>query len=446
MLKSKEHVEQRRFSYHSLNRSGTDPTANREPILPPTPSGLSGQPQSPTPSQVRSATDSLGEVVLEKRTTGFFDASGAAVMQLFAAVQGFLREQVAPIRLASHLAVLIVGTMVVVVSRMDLPALDFPLHTLPADGLLADNAAADKELISSNPFARVGEALQVAIRPSSKQKIDEPAIAASEAQSASAESAAPAAPAKVDVIRIYEVRSGDNLQKIAAQYGLRPETIQWANEELESNPDLLRVGQRLVIPPVDGVLHAVRPGDTLLSLATKFKAEVSDIVTHPMNKLASADTPVTVGSHLIIPHGTKPYVARQVAIYRGPIPASAARGTGRFVWPVGGLVTQRYWHGHRAIDVGARTGAPIVAADSGFVVKASHGWNGGYGRMVMIDHGNGVVSLYAHMNTIYVRQGENIAKGAQLGTVGNTGRSTGPHLHFEIRHNGVARNPFYYLP
>lgn len=446
MLKSKEHVEQRRFSYHSSNRSDTEPTAIREPSLPPSPSSHSGHFQSPTPNQVSSATDNLGEVVLEKGTTGFIDAAGAAIGQLFAAVQRLLREQVAPIRLASHLAVLIVGTMVVVVSRMDLPAVDFPLHTLPADGLLAENAAADADLISGNPIARVGEALQVAVRPFTAQRIDEPAIASSNIQGANAEPMAPAAPAKVDIIRIYEVRSGDNLQKIAAQYGLRPETIQWANEELESNPDLLRVGQRLVIPPVDGVLHAVRPGDTLSSLATKFKAEINDIVAHPMNKLESANTPVTVGSHLIIPHGTKPYVPRQVAIYQGPIPASATRGTGRFVWPVGGLVTQRYWHGHRAIDVGARSGAPIVAADSGFVVKASHGWNGGYGRMVMIDHGNGVVSLYAHMNTIYVRRGENIAKGAQLGTVGNTGRSTGPHLHFEIRHNGVARNPFYYLP
>ncbi len=387
----------------------------------------------------------MGEVVLAKRTTGFIDAAGAAIGQLFAAIQSFLREQVAPIRLASHLAVLIVGTMVVVVSRTDLPDLNLPLNTLPANGLLADNAAADTDLISGNPIARVGEALQVAIRPSSKQKVDEPAISSADVRSSDTQPVL-AAPVKVDIPRIYDVRSGDNLQKIAAQYGLRPETIQWANEELESNPDLLRVGQRLIIPPVDGVLHAVRPGDTLSSLAAKFKAEISDIVAHPMNKLESAETPVTVGSHLIIPHGTKPYVPRQVAIYGGPIPASAARGTGRYAWPVGGQVTQRYWHGHRAIDVGARTGAPIVAADSGFVVKASHGWNGGYGRMVMIDHGNGVVTLYAHMNTIYVRQGENIAKGVQLGTVGNTGRSTGPHLHFEIRHNGVARNPFYYLP
>ena len=388
----------------------------------------------------------MAEVVLDRKTTGFLDAAGASIEQLFASIQGFLREQVVPIRLASHFAVVVVATFVVLVSRMDLPDWDFPLHTLPADGLLAESAAADTDLISGNPIARVGEALQVAVRPFTAKKVKEPAAASASIRSVEAEPAAQAAPAKVDIIQRYQVRSGDNLQKIAARYGLRPETIQWANPALESNPDLLRIGDELIIPPVDGVLHVVRPGDTLSSLAAKFKAEISDIVAHPMNVLESVDTPIGRGKQLIIPHGTKPYVARQVAIYQGPVPATAARGSGHFAWPVSGHITQQFWGGHRAIDVGAWTGAPIVAADSGYVVKASHGWNGGYGRMVMIDHGNGFVSLYAHMNTIYVRQGENIAKGEQLGTVGNTGRSTGPHLHFEVRQQGTARNPFYYLP
>ncbi len=247
-------------------------------------------------------------------------------------------------------------------------------------------------------------------------------------------------------IQFYKVLPADNLQKIAARYDLRPETILWANPKLESNPDLLWPGQKLIIPPVDGVMHVVRPGDTLSSLAVKYKVSVDEIVEFPLNKLESANSPINRGIQLIIPNGTKPYVARQVAMYRGPVPANAVRGSGNFAWPVSGHITQQFWRSHRAIDVGARAGAPIVAADSGYVIKASHGWNGGYGRMVMIDHGNGFVSLYAHMNTVYVRQGENVAKGEQLGTVGNTGRSTGPHLHFEIRLDGVARNPFYFLP
>ena len=461
MLKSKEHVEQRRFSYHSFRRSDASSPSNREPFLPPVPADLSGRTHSPLPNYINPAQDNVAEVVPEKRAAGFFDestssrdgtlsllnadAAGASVGKLFAALQGFLREQVAPIRLASHFAVLVVATIVLLVSRMNLPELDI-LRTLPADGLLAERAAADANLINPNPIEQVGAALQVAVRPFTVTNAGKSAAASSDIQSAEADSPAQVASARVDRIQVYEVRSGDNLQIISARYGLRPETIQWANPEVESNPDLLRIGDELIIPPVDGVLHVVRPGDTLSSLAAKYKAEISDIVAHPMNKLESADTPISRGKQLIIPHGAKPYVPRQVAMYRGPVPATAARGSGHFDWPVSGHITQRFWHGHRAIDIGAWTGAPIVAADSGYVIKASRGWNGGYGTMVMIDHGNGFVSLYAHMDTTYVRQGESVAKGQKLGTVGNTGRSTGPHLHFEIRQQGAARNPIYHLP
>ncbi len=442
MLKSKEHVEQRRFSYQTFRRSDASSTSNRE--LPLSPSALSGINHGPSPNHINSASDSVAKVVLEKRATGFLDAAGAALGQLSSNIQSFLREQVAPIRLASHLAVLVVATIVVLVSRMDLPAWEFPLHTLPADGLLAENGATDTELINRDPITKVGDALQRAVRPFTLQRVEEPAVASADVQSA--ESQANVAPSRVDKIQIYKVLPGDHLQKIAARYDLRPETIQWANPELESNPDLLRVGDELIIPPVDGVLHIVRGGDTLSSLAAKYKVTVNEIVAYPLNDLESAGTPIKRGKQLIIPYGVKPYVPRQVAIYSGPIPASASRGTGHFGWPVKGHVTQRFWSGHRAVDVGAWTGAQIVAADSGYVVAARHGWNGGYGNMVMIDHGNGFVSLYAHMHSIYVRQGENVAQGEQVGTVGNTGRSTGSHLHFEVRYKGVTRNPFNYLP
>ena len=444
MLKSKEHVEQRRFSYQSFGRSDASSTSNRESSL--SPSALSGLNHSPSPTHINPASDSVAEVVLEKRATGFLDAAGAALGQLSSNIQSFLREQVAPIRLASHLAVLVVATIVVLVSRMDLPAWEFPLHTLPADGLLAESSASDTQLINRDPIAKVGDALQRAVRPFTFQSAEEPAVASADVQSAEAESQANAALSRVDKIQIYKVLPGDHLQKIAARYDLRPETIQWANPALESNPDLLRVGDELIIPPVDGVLHIVRGGDTLSSLAAKYKVTVNEIVAYPLNSLESAGTPINSGKQLIIPNGTKPYVPRQVAIYSGPIPASASRGTGHLGWPVKGQVTQRFWGGHRAVDVGAWTGAQIVAADSGYVVAARHGWNGGYGNMVMIDHGNGFISLYAHMHSIYVRQGESIAKGEQVGTVGNTGRSTGPHLHFEVRYQGVTRNPFNYLP
>lgn len=445
MLKSKEHVEKRRFSYHTFRRTSSSSTSAREVQQTSFSSSNSEFSPSPQQNQIHQSSESIAEAALEEGAAGFADAAGGALESFSSGLQSFLREQVAPVRLASHLAVLVVAAIVILVRRVDPPDWNFPLHTLPADVPLVQSAAADTQLARRNPIVEVSDALQRAVLPFTR-KSEEPAVASPSQQGAEGEPVAVTAPSRILSIQVYKVFPADNLQKIAARYDLRPETILWANPKLESNPDLLWPGQELIIPPVDGVMHVVRPGDTLSTLALKYKVSVEEIVDFPLNNLKSADSPINRGRQLIIPNGTKPYVARQVAMYRGPVPANAVRGSGNFAWPVSGHITQQFWHGHRAIDVGARAGAPIVAADSGYVIKASHGWNGGYGRMVMIDHGNGFVSLYAHMNTVYVRQGENVAKGEQLGTVGNTGRSTGPHLHFEIRQNGAARNPFYFLP
>ena len=445
MLKSKEHVEQRQFSHHTFRRPNGSPAPDREVYLSSVSSSLSEFSPSPSPNQMNQSLDRVAEIALEEGSTGLVDAAGGAIGNFSSSIQSFLREQVAPIRLASHLAVLVVAAIVILVRQMDAPDWELSLQPLPADVPLAESAVADTQLARRNPIAEVGIALQRAVLPFTRNT-DEAAVASPVKQGAEAEPVVITVPSRLDRIQIYKVVPADNLQKIAARYDLRPETILWANPKLESNPDLLWPGQNLIIPPVDGVMHVIGVGDTLSSLAVKFKASVNDIVAYPLNKLESADSPITIGNQLIIPNGTKPYVARQVAMYRGPVPASAVRGSGHFDWPVSGHITQQFWHGHRAIDVGARAGAPIVSADSGYVIKASHGWNSGYGSIVMVDHGNGFVSLYAHMNTIYVRQGENVGKGEQLGTVGNTGRSTGPHLHFEIRQQGAARNPNYLLP
>ncbi len=445
MLKSKEHVEQRRFSYHTFRRSNTTPTSDREVNQPPPSSSFSEFSPSSTQNQIHQSSEGAAEAALEEVSPGLADAADGAVENLISGIQGFLREQVAPVRLASHLAVLVVAAIVILVRRVDPPDWNFPLHTLPADVPLVESAAADTQLARRNPIVEVSNALQRAVLPFTRDT-EEPTVASAGIQAAEGEPVGVTAPSRILSIQIYKVLPADNLQKIAARYDLRPETILWANPKLESNPDLLWPGQQLIIPPVDGVMHVVRAGDTLSSLAIKYKVSLDEIVEFPLNNLESSNTPINSGRQLIIPNGTKPYVARQVAMYRGPVPANAVRGSGSFAWPVSGHITQQFWLGHRAIDVGARAGAPIVAADSGYVVKASHGWNGGYGRMVMIDHGNGFVTLYAHMNMVYVRQGENVAKGERLGTVGNTGRSTGPHLHLEIRQNGAARNPLYFLP
>jgi len=122
-----------------------------------------------------------------------------------------------------------------------------------------------------------------------------------------------------------------------------------------------------------------------------------------------------------------------------------ARGTGRFQWPVLGSLTQEYWYGHRAIDVGAPTGSAVLAADGGFISFA--GWTDvGYGYLIVIDHANGFATYYAHLSSIYVAEGQAVERGQVIGAVGSTGWSTGPHLHFEVRYYGAQQNPRAYLP
>ncbi len=362
--------------------------------------------------------------------------------KLRAQIQNFLNDQVTPIRLASHLAVLAVAAVVLIVSRAELPNWQFSLRTLPDNSLFGTQGAVSG---TGNHVADATDTFQRAVVPftESQQEV----VVAPVAEVVVSQPVQLAAQSSRLEIDTYSVKSGDTVLAIAARYNIKPETIQWANPELEANPDKLRIGDRLVILPVDGVLHVVQTGETLSTIAARYKVTLQSIVDYPLNALPSTDASIPVGSQLVIPEGTKPYITRQVAAYSGPIPQSAAKGSGSLGWPAAGSVSQPFWTGHRAIDIAARTGTSVTAADGGYVIAASAGgWNSGYGNNVMIDHGNGYVTLYAHLNSIFVRQGESVSKGQQIGTVGNTGNSTGSHLHFEVRYQGAARNPFSYLP
>lgn len=262
---------------------------------------------------------------------------------------------------------------------------------------------------------------------------------------------------RLDVVK-YPVQSGDTVSDIADQFDVSADSILWANPKLEDNPDMLAIGQVLNIPPVTGVLYAVASGDTVQKIADKFKSTkvpANTLVTNienfefnqQLHELKAPDYALTVGQFLMVPAGFKPYIPRVVNAYSGPIPATAARGTGNFGWPVSGRITQKFWTRHPGIDIGAPKGTPIYAADSGYIVVA--GWDQervSYGFMILINHGNGYITRYGHLSSFNVEVGDSVKKGQLIGRVGSTGNSTGPHLHFEVIKDGVRRNPFNYLP
>ena len=261
----------------------------------------------------------------------------------------------------------------------------------------------------------------------------------------------------------HPVETGDSFFAIANNYELEPESVLWANYSLlNDNPDQLSPGMVLRIPPTDGVLYEWQAGDTLQGIANKFEAQVEDILGWSGNKFDLTNPVVDSESLVMLPGGHRefkqwivPTIPRGRAgvsssLYGGgtcPGGYEGAYGTGGFIWPADNhyLSGNDYWSGHLAIDIAAGTGARVYAADSGVVVFAGSAL-GGYGNMVVIDHGNGYQSLYAHLSSVGVGCGQSVVQGQYIATAGNTGYSTGPHLHFEIRYLGGFINPWFVLP
>jgi len=243
----------------------------------------------------------------------------------------------------------------------------------------------------------------------------------------------------------YEVQPGDTISDIAEKFGISVDTIRWANN-LKSIKSI-KEGQKLKILPVTGLIHKVNHGETIYSIAKKYSVEAQNIVNWPYNSFANDETfALAVGQELIIPDGVmpkvKPWSPRKYIAYQVS-KAGTASGTGQFVWPATGRLTQGFRWYHKAIDIANQSAPAILAADSGTVISA--GWLGGYGNQITIDHGNGFSTRYAHFSRIYVSAGQRVNQGQPLGQMGCTGRCTGTHLHFEIRLNGVAQNPMNYL-
>lgn len=250
---------------------------------------------------------------------------------------------------------------------------------------------------------------------------------------------------------LYEVRPGDTISSIATRFNLKLDTILWANDLTEKSK--IKDGQTINIPPVDGVVHTVRKGETIYSIAKRYGLEddagAQGIVNYPFNTFTDDESfGLAVGQTLMIPDGVMPSPVLSIPTpsFIATTPnAGAVSAAGSFVWPASGRITQGYKFYHKAIDVASKGGGPILAADAGRVTVAGWPDNGGYGNRVVIDHGNGYTTLYAHMSVIRVSAGQTVNRGDVLGDMGTTGRSTGVHLHFEIRQGGVLVDPLGYL-
>jgi len=249
-----------------------------------------------------------------------------------------------------------------------------------------------------------------------------------------------------DSVVTYLVHPGDTISSIAQKFGLSEKTILWQNDLEEDS--IIKPGQSLEIPPVTGIVHKVKRGETIYSIAKKYSVVAQNIVDWPFNTFTNDEVfELAVGQLLVVPDGVKPkekppveYLARR----KETPSAGAVSATGQFVWPASGGITQYYRWYHPAIDIANRSGPDILAADAGKVILVKS-QRYAYGNHVIVDHGNGFTTLYAHLNSFYISQGQTVNRGDAIGRMGCTGRCTGTHLHFEIRQAGRAQNPLSYL-
>ena len=249
----------------------------------------------------------------------------------------------------------------------------------------------------------------------------------------------------------YVVERGDTPSGIAFQYGIKTETLLGGNPFLSQESSLMQPGMELIILPLDGVLHDIQPGDTLESISEKYGIPVEDIIAYEPNNL---EFPYRLypETQILVPGATA-----EVFIWTPPSLNSvrsggtsggispAVVGTGTFIFPVGSRnFTQRYWYGHPGIDIALGEGSGVFASDTGTVTFA--GWNiYGFGNLIVVNHGNGYETFYGHLSGINVFPGQVVNQGNVIGAVGNTGNSSGPHIHFEIRTNGNQDDPCWYI-
>lgn len=273
-----------------------------------------------------------------------------------------------------------------------------------------------------------------------QQTINQDALASS----AGRESSGSIAP-RTEILT-YTVQPGDTLSSIAEEFGISLNTLLWANDLTVRST--IRPGGELTILPVSGVLYTVRSGDTLSRIAAQYDVAQSEI----LNFNGIDGSTLSIGEQLILPGATPRSSARPVTTTASVVStsrpsssvSSAAPSSARMVWPTDlRVITQYYGWNHTGLDVDCHFTNDNYAADAGVVTFV--GWKGGYGYTVEIDHGSGLMTRYAHHASLYVTNGQSVARGQAIGRCGTTGRSTGTHLHFEVIANGRFRNPLEYI-
>lgn len=261
----------------------------------------------------------------------------------------------------------------------------------------------------------------------------------------------------------YKVKDGDSLERLSQRYKISKETLAWANNLREGAT--IHPGDELVILPVDGVLHTVKAGQTLLGIAELYDIPAEALAQQ--NKIKGSF--LMAGQELIVPGG-KPIIAKPTVVAaatsskapaktgnsRTPPPTkpmeeiTTAPTSGVLQKPCSSncIITQYFNSNHYALDMQEKGGGAIYAAEAGTVIRADYGWDGGYGNVIEIDHGNDLVTLYGHNKELYVKVGDQVQRGQLIAAMGNTGLvygATGIHTHFEVRVKGVKKNPLLYI-
>ena len=257
---------------------------------------------------------------------------------------------------------------------------------------------------------------------------------------------------RVPVFFEYKVQQGDTASGVAERFGIRTTYVTWNNADV-TNLNALTPGQTLQVPSVEGIIHSVRLGETVSEIAQRYDANAQDIIEFRPNALQGDPNRLREGSQILVPGGRKVEIAAAITPPRQPAASVATAVTSSVVpnsvwaWPVRGLLTSSFGPSHPlGIDVAIPIGTPVVAASGGTVTFVGGNPCCSYGYHIIIDNGAGYETLYGHLSGFSVKKGDKVAGGQRIGTSGNSGASTGPHLHFELHRGGRVQDPMQYLP